>query len=334
MRSVQLTVAFTMLAVPAEAFAFSDTAGSSDTDAATPLAVRVAPRLLTLGAPMRVSGQLPASDAGMTVELQAARSPRGRWSPLATTRVGSGGHYALRASPRHSGVVRAVSLADSSTGASDSRTAVTSSIARIAAVRTADARTSARRPSVSRVAEVQVRAAMRVAHRSHGVIAGRGLSVAGRLLPGRGGRTVAVQRLSGRSWRTVARGRTGGQGGFAVRFRAVVDAHGPLRVVFAGDRDNSRATARAGMLAVYEPVVASWYEDGGTTACGFHATYGIANKSLPCGTHVRLRRGNRTVTATVDDRGPYVYGRDYDLDQSTAAALGFTGVGTIDASVQ
>jgi hypothetical protein len=184
------------------------------------------------------------------------------------------------------------------------------------------------------VAKVQVTAAMRVAHRARGVIAGHDVSVAGRLLPGGGGRRIAVQRLRGHAWSTVADGRTGRRGGFAVRFRPASGAHGALRVVFAGDRANGRATAGAGMLSVYEPVTVSWYEDGGTTACGFHATYGVANLSLPCGTHVHLRRGGRTVTATVDDRGPYVYGREYDLSQTTAAALGFAGVGTVDASVQ
>ena len=32
--------------------------------------------------------------------------------------------------------------------------------------------------------------------------------------------------------------------------------------------------------------------------------------------------GGRTVVATVDDRGPYVGGRTWDLNQNTAAALG------------
>ena len=39
--------------------------------------------------------------------------------------------------------------------------------------------------------------------------------------------------------------------------------------------------------------------------------------------------GGRTVVATVDDRGPYVGGRTFDLNQNTAAALGFAGVGTV-----
>ena len=81
------------------------------------------------------------------------------------------------------------------------------------------------------------------------------------------------------------------------------------------------------------PTVASWYYDEGDTACGFHAEYGIANKTLPCGTKVTLRYGGRSVTATVDDRGPFIYGRSYDLDQRTASALGMWGVATVYSHV-
>jgi rare lipoprotein A (peptidoglycan hydrolase) len=42
--------------------------------------------------------------------------------------------------------------------------------------------------------------------------------------------------------------------------------------------------------------------------------------------------GGRTVTAVVDDRGPYVGGRQWDLNQNTAGALGFGGVGTVWSS--
>ncbi|MGI8412402.1 MAG: septal ring lytic transglycosylase RlpA family protein [Solirubrobacteraceae bacterium] len=75
--------------------------------------------------------------------------------------------------------------------------------------------------------------------------------------------------------------------------------------------------------------VASWYEDAGPTACGFHARLGVASKSRPCGSRVTFRYGHRTVTAVVDDRGPYVAGRDWDFNQNTAAALGFSGVDTV-----
>ena len=47
---------------------------------------------------------------------------------------------------------------------------------------------------------------------------------------------------------------------------------------------------------------------------------------------MRFRYGGRSVTATVDDRGPFVAGRTWDLNQNVAAALGFGGVGTVWAT--
>ena len=85
----------------------------------------------------------------------------------------------------------------------------------------------------------------------------------------------------------------------------------------------------AGTLTAYRQSSASWYYDGGQTGCGFHAYYGVANRSLPCGTRVTFMKGGHTVTAVVDDRGPYVYGREWDLNQNTASALGFAGVGSV-----
>ena len=113
----------------------------------------------------------------------------------------------------------------------------------------------------------------------------------------------------------------------AHRLRAVVRAalrrgrpgQARLRVRFGGDRLNARVDRDAGQMTVYRQAGASWYNDGGNTACGFHAQYGVANRSLPCGTKVVFRYGGRAVTATVDDRGPYVGGRDWDLNQNTAA---------------
>lgn len=81
------------------------------------------------------------------------------------------------------------------------------------------------------------------------------------------------------------------------------------------------------------PEVASWYYDYGNTACGFHAEYGVANKTLPCGTHVTISYDGRTVDAVVDDRGPYVYGREYDLDQTVSRRLGMYGVATVRVTV-
>lgn len=73
----------------------------------------------------------------------------------------------------------------------------------------------------------------------------------------------------------------------------------------------------------WQPAVASVYNDAGPHGCALHATYGVANKELACGTHVSFRYHGRQVGAIVDDRGPYVAGRDYDLSETTQEALGF-----------
>lgn len=81
---------------------------------------------------------------------------------------------------------------------------------------------------------------------------------------------------------------------------------------------------------------ASWYgpaDSGGPLACGggdlTNSTMGVANKTLPCNTKVRVcltRRGS-CVDVRVVDRGPYVAGREYDLTYATAKDIGFLAVG-------
>jgi len=105
------------------------------------------------------------------------------------------------------------------------------------------------------------------------------------------------------------------------------------RVSFAGDAGNASVSTPGRSLISLHPALASWYDDAGNTACGFHAGDGVASKSLPCGTKVTFAYHGRTVTAVVDDRGPFVPGRQFDLDQATAAALGFDGVDTVWSSV-
>ncbi len=43
--------------------------------------------------------------------------------------------------------------------------------------------------------------------------------------------------------------------------------------------------------------------------------------------------GGRVVTVRVNDRGPYVRGRDLELSQAAAAALGLPGVGQVTAQI-
>jgi hypothetical protein len=84
-----------------------------------------------------------------------------------------------------------------------------------------------------------------------------------------------------------------------------------------------------------QSAVASWYDQGGIGACGTDAQAGLgfASLFLRCGTRVRMcYRG--CVIATMDDSGPYVASRSFDLNANLRAAIGFPdGVATIRYAV-
>ncbi|MDO9108889.1 MAG: septal ring lytic transglycosylase RlpA family protein [Coriobacteriia bacterium] len=79
----------------------------------------------------------------------------------------------------------------------------------------------------------------------------------------------------------------------------------------------------------------SWYGPGfygRKTASGAVLTQGmmnVAHRSLPFGTRIQFEYKGRTCIAVVNDRGPFVGGRTFDLGPGTATALGFGGVGTV-----
>jgi rare lipoprotein A (peptidoglycan hydrolase) len=85
---------------------------------------------------------------------------------------------------------------------------------------------------------------------------------------------------------------------------------------------------------VWNVSIASVYTDYGQgVACGGVLQVpelGVANKTLPCGTEVTFRYGNRAVRVPVIDRGPYIQGREWDLTGATAEALRFPGLGPIE----
>lgn len=86
-----------------------------------------------------------------------------------------------------------------------------------------------------------------------------------------------------------------------------------------------------------EQWVASWYGpgfEGATTASGepFDPNdYTAAHRTLPFGTKLIVTYHGRSVVVRVNDRGPYVTGRDLDLSQAAAEHIGLTaaGVGTV-----
>ena len=80
----------------------------------------------------------------------------------------------------------------------------------------------------------------------------------------------------------------------------------------------------------------SWYGPGfigDGTACGQTLTrelIGVAHRTLPCGTLVTFRYGDRTVTAPVVDRGPFVSDRVFDLTVGACRALDHCFTGPIE----
>ena len=84
--------------------------------------------------------------------------------------------------------------------------------------------------------------------------------------------------------------------------------------------------------------VASFYgnELGSQTASGQRFNQNAmtcAHRSLPFGTKLRVTHGGRSVTVTVNDRGPFVRGRVLDLSTAAARALGIEGLGQVTAEV-
>jgi rare lipoprotein A len=320
MRTVDVIVATTMLVVPASAFALTSANvadGSAQNASSTPLPVRVSPKDISLGDEIEVAGEAPAAGVGGKVVLEARYGRTGAWRRLSTAVISRRGGFAFHARPRYSALLRAVPAGGPPAAQATARVLPVGA-------------SSVTGVSAHRLTRVKVAARLRATGPRRDVLAGGSVRVAGRLLPERAGRTVALQGHSSAGWRTLAHTRTGGRGGFAVRYTPVATGIGRrLRVLFTGDRGNARSVGAAGAMNVYQASLASWYDDGGSTACGFHAGLGVANRTLPCGTKVRFRHAGHTVTATVDDRGPYVGGREWDLNQNTAAALGFDGVGTV-----
>jgi rare lipoprotein A (peptidoglycan hydrolase) len=87
----------------------------------------------------------------------------------------------------------------------------------------------------------------------------------------------------------------------------------------------------SGSTATVRPTgVATWFGPGfygKKTACGQTLTpsvVGVANRTLPCGTLVKVGYHDRTATIPVLDRGPYSHIASWDLTAGAARALGIS----------
>jgi hypothetical protein len=170
---------------------------------------------------------------------------------------------------------------------------------------------------------------------THSLLKGNGLAVRGKVRPSGRHRVKVVFRGPDGGVRGVT---TRANGTFALRWAPGRTGSYAVRAFGVHDRRTSGSKSPARKLTTYRLAGASYYGPGlygNGVACGgtlMPGTMGVANKTLPCGTKVKLRYHGRTVTVPVIDRGPYVAGRDYDLTEAVKEKLGFPGVGTVMAS--
>ncbi|MBB3903133.1 rare lipoprotein A (peptidoglycan hydrolase) [Methylobacterium brachythecii] len=106
-------------------------------------------------------------------------------------------------------------------------------------------------------------------------------------------------------------------------------------------RHASHASRRARHFRHASGGNASWYGpgfQGHRTASGERFNSGAltaAHRSLPFGTRVRVTNNatGRSVVVRINDRGPFVGGRQIDLAAGAARAIGMTGTSYVSMSV-
>jgi rare lipoprotein A len=166
----------------------------------------------------------------------------------------------------------------------------------------------------------------------HSVLTGADVTLRGKVRPSGAHRVKVV--FSGPDRRTVAV-RTESNGTFEVKWDAGDIGNYDVTAYNVHQKRVRGSHSPARHLTSYRLAGASYYGPGlygNGVACGGTlepGTLGVANKTLPCGTKVKLRYHGRQITVPVIDRGPYVAGREYDLTEATKDVLGFPGVGYV-----
>jgi rare lipoprotein A len=254
-------------------------------------------RTLAYGEKFRLGGSVPA-DRGMDVRIKFRPAGADGWRFVRKTHSDRHGTYVTRLRARVNGALRAI-----------------------------PARGHASRPEAI---EVRSRTAFHVA--SHHLKLGRGVRLQGRARPGGRRAVKVVVRGPGGD---VTFDRTRRTGRFALAWKPRRAGTYRLRAFTARNRKARGSASVVRRVTAYRPAQASWYGPGfwgGRTACGQTLTsgmLGVAHKSMPCGTRLRLRYGGRTVRVRVIDRGPYSGSREFDLTQATKERLRFPDLGTV-----
>jgi rare lipoprotein A len=169
----------------------------------------------------------------------------------------------------------------------------------------------------------------------HSVLSGDSVALRGKVRPG-GARQVKIV-VGGPDRQTLAL-RTKSNGTFRVKLNAGEIGNYKVEAFGVHGKRVRGSHSKVRHLTSYRFAGASYYGPGlygNGVACGGTlepGTLGVANKTLPCGTMVKLRYNGRAITVPVIDRGPYVAGREYDLTEATKDRLGFPGVGDVMAN--
>jgi rare lipoprotein A len=261
--------------------------------------VRLRGQFTAQATPATTLGTAPAPKPPGQVRIEFRPAGKDHYDQIAVTGTDDDGKYMHRTKVRRSGYFRAV--------ASDGR--------------------------ISEPDRVRVKSRVKARLGNDDVNLGDKLKVKGSVAPAIGHRKIVVKVGNDKvTTKTNKRGR------FMARWKADETGTQKVKVKARGDEIAAGSKDKAGKATVYRPAEASYYGPGfygGTTACGqtlTSGTIGVANKTMPCGTKLKLRYGNRTVKVEVIDRGPYSGDREFDLTEATKNKLGFPSTGTVWAS--
>ncbi len=120
---------------------------------------------------------------------------------------------------------------------------------------------------------------------------------------------------------------------------AAIETGGVAKITISRDAEPNLTSVSINQLGV---MTASWYGPhfhGKETANGElynQMALTAAHKSLPFGTILQVTnlKNGKSVVVRINDRGPYIDGRDLDLSKGTATALGMLGRGVIKVKVE
>lgn len=283
-------------------------AGAAEADGAS---FDASKKRVNTGQKVRLNGSFPVAQSGpkgdsedaapkrerVTIEFQ--RAGQKRWKPVKKTEARKNGSYSQRVKVRVTGRYRAVDSAGQTTAAE----------------------------------RIRARAKLKVKVRRKDATSGQKVPIKGQVVPRGKARKVTVK-VDGERINT----RTRRNGTFRVKWRANGTGTHKVRAKAKGDKLASGSRTRTGKVTVYRPAQASWYGPGfygNRTACGqtlTTGTVGVAHKTMPCGTKLKLRYKGNTVPVRVIDRGPFHGNREFDLTGATKQKLGFGSTGIVYAS--